>query len=651
MFHNRAMWQMRVLGPFRLSNEAANTLLSLKVQALLGLLAATGATGWSRERLVGLLWQDASDARARQSLRQLLSDLRREAPVVQGAGDDLLMLDPKCVHVDMWRFQVAAQSTEIALLEEATALYDGPLLQGIGEVGEAFGTWLAGERERIERLVCTAFERLAKAHERAGRHEAAVPLLQRWLALDPCNEIAHRALMQAWLDLGRRSDALAQYERCRDALRRVFGAAVQAETVSLHESIRATVRAATPNQKALAHAATLTVAVLPLATWPREPALEAIAQSIADDLSSALARRPGLAVVAQPAVRSAAERARGDLLYLAETLAARYLITGGIRRTPEGRLRISLNLVAGEDALYLWSLQEELDATPVTTALDERVAAWAGNVELQVSVARTRRHVDAPEDRDAWDLVRDANSTLFARGWAEESIQAALQTYRDAIAADPRHALARAQMAIVMALAHNMGLLCGDAPRDEAKSQAERALELEPRNSEVLGYAGCALADLGDPRRAEPFIQRAVDTNPANPQAWAALGATQLQLGRTERGIELLQRGLRLSPDDYRRPVWYTLLAIAYQRLAQLDQAAEMAEAGCRSDLRYWPARIALAAVELERGRHAQAVEAMRDALHIRPRLGATEVRVWVRKRHFDPLMTVWAEAGRSARR
>lgn len=642
---------MRILGPLQLSNGAAITVLSLKAQAFLGLLATTGATGWSRERLVGVLWQDASEARARQSLRQLLSDLRREAPIVQGVGGDLLTLDPKCVHVDMWRFQVAAQSAEIALLEQAIALYDGPLLHGIGEVGEAFDIWLAGERERIERLACAAFERLTKAYTAAGRHDAAVPLLQRWLALDACNEIAHRALMQAWLDLGRRSDALAQYERCRDALRRVFGVAPQPETVNLYESIRARTYAPASNQGPQASAAGLTVAVLPLATWPREPALEAAAQAIADDLSAALARRPGLAVVAQPAVRSAAERAQGDLLYVAETLAARYLITGGVRSTPEGRLRISLNLVSGEDALYLWSLQEELHAATATTVLDERVAAWAADVELQVSVARTRRRVDAPEDRDAWDLVRDANSTLFARGWAEESIQAALQTYRDAIAADPLHALARAQMAIVMALAHNMGLLHGDAPRKEAKSQAERALELEPRNSEVLGYAGCALADLGDPRRAEPFIQRAVDTNPANPQAWAALGATQLLLGRTERGIELLQRGLRLSPDDYRRPVWYTLLATAHQRLTQLDQAAEMAEAGCRSDVRYWPARIALAAVELERGRRAQAVEAMRDALHIRPRLDSSEVRVWVRKRHFDPLMTVWAEAARPAHR
>ena len=118
-----------------------------------------------------------------------------------------------------------------------------------------------------------------------------------------------------------------------------------------------------------------------------------------------------------------------------------------------------------------------------------------------------------------------------AAGRQNAGQNAALDFYRHAIEADPRHALARAQKAIVMALAGNMGLLPGEAVREEARAEAERALELERRNSEVLGYAGCALADLGDPRRAVPFIQRAVDTNPRNPQASAALGAAHLILG------------------------------------------------------------------------------------------------------------------------
>ena len=40
------------------------------------------------------------------------------------------------------------------------------------------------------------------------------------LALDDCNEAAHCAAMRAYASMGQRAAALAQYQRCRDALAR-----------------------------------------------------------------------------------------------------------------------------------------------------------------------------------------------------------------------------------------------------------------------------------------------------------------------------------------------------------------------------------------------------------------------------------------------
>jgi adenylate cyclase len=272
--------------------------------------------------------------------------------------------------------------------------------------------------------------------------------------------------------------------------------------------------------------------------------------------------------------------------------------------------------------------------------LDERLAAWAGDFELQACVAAARAHQG--DEHNASSSIRRALRTMFERGWSEESVQQSLQVYREAIAAEPAHALARAQKAILLALATNMGLQVGAGARDEARADAEQALVLAPRNSEVLGYAGCALADLGDARRAEPYVQRAIDANPGNPQAWAAAGAARLMLGRTEQGIAALERGLRLSPDDFRRPVWHTLLAGAYQRLGQLERAADSARAGCRADARYHPARLALAAVQLDRGDEAGARAALCEALRIRPCMQPAEARGWVRKRLYARFLELW---------
>lgn len=639
------MWQLQLLGSFRLASATAVAALSPKAQALLGLLGGAGPAGLSREQLVALLWAETPRERARQSLRQLLSELRRDCPVLQAGGGEQVLLDPGCVSVDLWQFEPAARSVEPERLQLACTLYAGPLLHGMAAIGDEFDHWLSAERSRLERLAASALERLSRALLAEARFDAAVPQLQRWLDLDPGNELAHRLLMQAWADQGRRSEALAQYERCASFLRREYGATPQAETQALRAALRAA-SSASLEATAVSTGGALTLAVLPFAAPAQDGPLDALAAAVAEDLGAALARHSQLAVTAQAAVKAVAARTQGDLVRTAELLKVRLLVGGGLRRTPEGRVRLSLHLIAGEDAMYLWSLQEDLDAQPASALLDERIAAWAAEIDLQASVAwARRRRQGAATDDDARDLVRNANSMLFARGWAEDSVRAALDFYCNAIAADAGHALARAQKAIVMALARSMGLLPGEAVRAEALAEAERALELEPRDSEVLGYAGCALADLGDPRRALPFIQRAVDANPGNPQAWAALGAAQLMLGETELSIEQLKRGLRLSPDDYRRPVWYTLLTRGLQQLDRLEEAASAAEAACRADPRYWPARIVRAGVALERGHRAEAMGALREAWRIRPSLSPSELRIWVRRRRYDAMLSLWQEA------
>ncbi|NTW36003.1 MAG: diguanylate cyclase, partial [Syntrophobacteraceae bacterium] len=67
---------------------------------------------------------------------------------------------------------------------------------------------LATKLGQLQELLCQYFP-----------EAEAAAMLERCLEIDPCAEPAHRSLMQALMRLGRRADALAQYERCRDALR------------------------------------------------------------------------------------------------------------------------------------------------------------------------------------------------------------------------------------------------------------------------------------------------------------------------------------------------------------------------------------------------------------------------------------------------
>lgn len=638
MLHLRLLGEVALLSQHGVVQEG----LPGRGPALLALIARSGAAGLARERACSLLWQDAPPARARQRLRQLLSDLRRlEVPVV--ARGTQLAIDDAALQVDTAQFEAMSHQGDVTALTDALTLYRGPLAVLLTDAGADFDEWQMAERQRLERLALSTCEKLAARHHAANDDSRLVPVLERWLDIDPCVEPAHRALMQAWMRLGRRADALAQYARCRDALRSTHDVRPQAETDALYAQLRATGTSGmtgTPGapRPTVGEVNALSMAVLPLSTLKRDAApLESLAQALSEDLSAALALRPELAVVDAPMVRAAMLRAKGDLLRASDLLAVRYVVSGGLRVLAEGRVRLTLNLVSGADALYLWGMDTEFGVDEV---LSDRLGAWAGDLELQACNAA----VGMPQavDEPAWESVRRANRTMFEQGWSEESVRATIDFYRRAVASDPAHALAFAQKSIVTALALHMGLLADEAAHAEALADAEHALGLAPRNSEVLGYAGCALADLGDPRRAEPYVQRAIAANPSNAQAWAAAGATHLALGRTQQGISMLERGLRLSPDDYRRPVWYSLLAGAYQRLGRPEQAVEMASSGCRADARYYPARLALAAIEIKRGNETRAAAALREALRIRPRLTPAEARRWVRPRQMVRLLALW---------
>ena len=78
-------------------------------------------------------------------------------------------------------------------LEQAVALSRGDLLEGFA-VRDApdFEDWVRGEAEVLRRELTTALAGIATARISAGDLHGAIQSVQRWLALDPLHEPAHR---------------------------------------------------------------------------------------------------------------------------------------------------------------------------------------------------------------------------------------------------------------------------------------------------------------------------------------------------------------------------------------------------------------------------------------------------------------------------
>ncbi len=229
-----------LLGGFsvRFRDGSACPLPTRKAEALLAFLAMPAGRLHARDKLANLFWGGAPEAQARQSLRQALAALRRaargEQPALLLTQGDTVGLNPAAVEVDAAALEAAAAGSDPGPQDAAAGRYAGDFLDGLKVDEPAFEDWRVTERERLREIVLSLLSRRLRA-ETAG--EAAIPLVQRLLAIDPLREEGHRRLMQLYLDQGRRAAALQQYQLCIGILERELGAEPEEETRALYRRI------------------------------------------------------------------------------------------------------------------------------------------------------------------------------------------------------------------------------------------------------------------------------------------------------------------------------------------------------------------------------------------------------------------------------
>ena len=185
--------------------------------ALLAVLAASGAQGVSRDRLLLLFWPDASQQRARHALEQTLYKARKSLNESLFAGVNPRRLNPSVVTSDVADFERALGTSD---LEGAVGHYRGAFLDGfyLSDAPE-FDEWVSGERTRLEAEYATALERLAQSAEDAADHEAAVRWRRRLCETDSLSGRYAAGLIRALADAGDLASALRHaehYERLMD---------------------------------------------------------------------------------------------------------------------------------------------------------------------------------------------------------------------------------------------------------------------------------------------------------------------------------------------------------------------------------------------------------------------------------------------------
>jgi adenylate cyclase len=386
----------------------------------------------------------------------------------------------------------------------------------------------------------------------------------------------------------------------------------------------------------------LSIAVRPFMVLSEDRRLEFLANGLAEDVIALLARVPGFFLISR-ASSFAFHNPETPTSVIAQQLGVRYVVEGSVRGTGD-QVRVSTQLADAGTGRILWSGKFEA-ARGKTLELQDEIARGI-IIELEPALTKAEIAVirrQRPENVDAWGCYHQAAGALGGGGWNERAVSEAQNFLRRALELDGNFALARAQLALLSALAQNTGLVERSAERtQEALLAAEMAIAADAGSSEVLGYAGCALADLGHTERGAEILRQAVEIDPSNAQAEVALGAALAMLGDRDAGIAHMRHGIKLSPSDRRLAFLGWALGSFLLRAKRTGEALEEARIAARRDPGLHLPPILEAVAQAMLGRTELAREALVVAKRIRPKLTKQEIERSHGRHAARILLDVW---------
>jgi predicted ATPase/DNA-binding SARP family transcriptional activator len=214
-----------------------------KAKAVVAMLALAPGQRGRREQVVDRLWPDMEPVAAARNLHQTLYIARRTLAGAGAGSDGLLAIrgemvvldDTGPVDVDVLQFErsaVGALAAGVeASLRDAADLYSGDLLPDLPDAD-----WLTTRRDELREIHREVLVKLASTVAQRAPEEALV-ILTHALESDPVHEGAVRAQMAVLAGMGRRSEALARYERLVDELLDAFGTDPDTQTMGLFREL------------------------------------------------------------------------------------------------------------------------------------------------------------------------------------------------------------------------------------------------------------------------------------------------------------------------------------------------------------------------------------------------------------------------------
>jgi TolB-like protein len=379
--------------------------------------------------------------------------------------------------------------------------------------------------------------------------------------------------------------------------------------------------------------------------------MESFADGLGEDITTGLSRFRYLSVVAS-ASASRLKGETGDERALGAKLGARYVLEGSIRKGGSA-IRVSAQLIDARTGARLWAetYNRDLQTSSIFAVQDDVAARIVATVADSYGVL-VHSITSAIRKKDDVDLTPvEWQFQYFAyREQITPSSHAALKSRLERAAErDDRQSDLWACLAQIYVDEYAFGFPGNDETSlDRALAAARRGVELDRANQFAIGALAQTHFFRQDLAAFGPAAERAMALNPLNTDALGILGLQIVHTGEFERGTAIVRRAMELNANH---AGWMHFAALwDHFHKGEYEQALECANRVDMPGL-FWPFLVMAAACG-HLGRRAEAKAAVRDLLALDPEFAAharSNIGTW----HFasglmDPILEGLRKAGLS---
>jgi adenylate cyclase len=329
------------------------------------------------------------------------------------------------------------------------------------------------------------------------------------------------------------------------------------------------------------------IAVLPFENLSADPENAFFADGVQDEILNDLAKIADLKVISRTSVMQYKSGAKRNVRQIANELGVAHVVEGSVQRAAN-RVRVSAQLIDAKTDAHLWAESYDRSLDDVFAIQSDIAKAIAGQLHAKLSPSQATALTAAPtHDPEAYDLFLKGEYQERQAESAEnrELFDRAETFYRQALARDPNFALAYARLAYSRMQQHWFSNRLNSAQLEEVKSNIERALaiapdlpeahlalgvyhywghldydsalkaldraiELQPSNSDSRTFRAVVYRRRGEWRRSLVESERVLELNPRESFSSTDIGDTYLSLRRWSEAERALSRGLALDPHN-----------------------------------------------------------------------------------------------------